>query len=327
MAPFIGTVHRELVKQIVAREKEINGAAEAHARTQKILATLENDPTNPDANQAAGEYFCFVKGDWGKGIPMLALGNDETLKTLAQNDLRGATSPHEQVALGDGWWSLAQSQEGERSATLLLRAGSWYRAAKAGLSSGLTLTKVAKRLDEIEKIGRPVAEAKPGKSGTAGPVGVIADAVVLWNTRNGSHGDRGTLSCNLVLRHGESTVWEKKGIRMPWSAKLNPSVVVQLPKPKKAFDILRVEVVAWHKTSGGFSEIQVYRGKENIARSRPVRASATAQAKHGGPTRFAPNKIADGIIQETKNYVGYWLLPHSTPGWIEIDFSGSPRKR
>ena len=149
----------QLVKQIAARDKTVKEMAEAHAKAQEALATLESNPTDPAANQAVGEYFCFVKGDWGKGIPMLALGSDEALRTLAQKDLKGASLPNEQVELGDGWWELAHSHKGERREMLLLRAGNWYDAAKAGLSTGLTLAKVEKRLEEIEKIGRPAPKA------------------------------------------------------------------------------------------------------------------------------------------------------------------------
>ena len=36
----------------------------------------------PPANLTVGKYYCFQKGDWEKGLPMLALGQDETLKAL-----------------------------------------------------------------------------------------------------------------------------------------------------------------------------------------------------------------------------------------------------
>ena len=148
----------QLVKQIVARDRAVKEMAGAYETAQKALATLEDDPTNSDANQVAGEFFCFFKKDWMKGIPMLALGSDVALKTLAQKDLKGASSPNEQVELGDGWWELAQTHEGDRRDILLLRAGSWYAAGKAGVS-GLTLDKVDKRLKEIGRIGRPAPEA------------------------------------------------------------------------------------------------------------------------------------------------------------------------
>ncbi|MBC8872574.1 MAG: hypothetical protein H8E44_24330 [Planctomycetes bacterium] len=132
----------QLVKRIADRAKEVKEAADAYGRVRKVLATLENDPADADANQVAGEYSCFVKGDWKKGIPMLALGSDEALKVLAQKELKGAGSPEEQAELGDGWWDMAQTRQGGQRETLLLHAGRWYREAKPGLSSALTLDKI-----------------------------------------------------------------------------------------------------------------------------------------------------------------------------------------
>lgn len=307
-----------LVKEIVARLKVIDEAKAGYAEYEKAVARLEESPTDPDANLSAGRYLCLVKGDWEKGIPMLALGSDEALKAVARKDLKGASSAAEQVTLGDGWWELAQTRE-DGQKEMLLRAGSWYDEAKAGSLSGLALTKVQKRLEEIERFGRPIAEARPRGVRAAGRVKVTADKVVLWNTRNSSHMDRGAVSCNLMLGYRGSTVWFKKGIRMPWNAKTNPSLVVQLPK--KVFDTVRVEVIAWHVSGGGLSEIEVFHDEQNIARGRPARASGQMDA------RFAPSSVTDGIVQENENYVGYWLLPDSSPGWIEIDFSDVARKK
>ena len=49
--------------------------------------TLEKTPDNPAANLVLGKYFSFVKGDWAKGVPMLALGKDEDFSALAKQDL------------------------------------------------------------------------------------------------------------------------------------------------------------------------------------------------------------------------------------------------
>jgi len=154
-----------LVKQFAACDKEIKEGAEAYAGIQAALAKLETDPTNPAANQAVGEYFWFVKGDPEAGILMLALGDDKALKTMAYKDLKGAGSTDEHVELGDGWWDVAQSHEGKRKELLLMRAGGWYGAAKPKLSPGLTLAKVEKRLEQIERIGPPVAATGPSESG------------------------------------------------------------------------------------------------------------------------------------------------------------------
>lgn len=168
----------QLVKQIVARDKAFKKMAEVYAKAQEALVALEEDPTDPEANQAAGEYFCFVKGDWAKGIPMLALGSDDTLKALAQKDLKGADAPDEQVEIGDGWWELAQTEQGDQREAMLLRASGWYGEAKAKLSSGLILTKVTRRLEDIAKIGRPAP--KPPAARNARPP--LPDGAVLVMT-------------------------------------------------------------------------------------------------------------------------------------------------
>ncbi len=148
----------QLAKQIAARDSEIKEAAKAHEKIQAVLAKLEREPTDPAANQAAGAYFCFDKGDWARGIPMLALGSDATLKNLAVKDLEGATSPETQIALGDGWWELAGAREGKERDLLLVRAGYWYKQAQANLRSALDRVRIEKRLKEIAKTGHPIPE-------------------------------------------------------------------------------------------------------------------------------------------------------------------------
>ena len=126
---------------------------------RKALNVLENKPTDPAANLAAGRHLCFVKGNWVRGVPMLALGSDAALKAAAIKDLPGADSADQQAAIGDASWDVAETKQGQERDTLQLRrilvstsraelAGE-FRAegkqrleelAKAGLSS---------RLDEI----------------------------------------------------------------------------------------------------------------------------------------------------------------------------------
>jgi len=155
----------QLVKRIVAQDKAIEQMAEAYARARKALVTLENDPANSEANQVAGEYFCFVKADWEKGIPMLALGSDEGLKALAVKELRGANSAQEQVALGDAWWDNAQTKADPAKESLMLRAGFWYRQAEPDLGTGLTQVKIERRLAELAALGReePESPERPPK--------------------------------------------------------------------------------------------------------------------------------------------------------------------
>jgi len=48
---------------------------------------------------AVGSYRCFMRNQWNKGIPMLALGNNPALKDLAVKELKGVTDAGEQAKL------------------------------------------------------------------------------------------------------------------------------------------------------------------------------------------------------------------------------------
>ena len=140
----------QLVKQVVARNKEVEEAAEAHAEIKDALLRLEDNPVDPDANLAVARYYCFVKANWNRGVPMLALSPDGKLKELAVKELRGVSSAEEQVALGDGWWKMASVSEGGVQKRLEKRADYWYRKALPQLT-GLMKDRVEKRLVTTEE--------------------------------------------------------------------------------------------------------------------------------------------------------------------------------
>ena len=139
-----------LVKKIVARMKEVEESEKAYAEYRTALDRLDEKPTDPQANLMVGRYLCLVKDDWEKGVPMLALGSDEALKAVASKELEGSASATAQVALGDGWWDLAEGTDGEAKRALLKRAAHWYRQAAPTLTQLLKL-KVEKRIQSIEQ--------------------------------------------------------------------------------------------------------------------------------------------------------------------------------
>jgi hypothetical protein len=156
-----------LARQLIVLGKEVERVAKAHEKVQDALATLERKPADPDANQAAGEYFCFSKGDWNKGVAMLALGSDPVLKELGRKELEGAGSPEEQAKMGDGWWDAAAERRGLQRDAMMRRAGFWYEQARPKVTAVLLSAKLSKRLEEIAKLGPPgVAQAAP----SGGPV-------------------------------------------------------------------------------------------------------------------------------------------------------------
>ncbi len=147
-----------LAKRILARLKEIENRKAAYGEYEKAMGRLGESPTDPEANLAAGRYVCLTKGDWDRGIPMLALGSDPALKALAVKELKGAASAEAQAALGDGWWDLAQTKEGRERESFLLRAGHWYQQAQADVTSALMKAKLQKRLEEISEIEQAAAQ-------------------------------------------------------------------------------------------------------------------------------------------------------------------------
>jgi len=76
-----------IVKQVQGQAGEI----EAFRRTQEAVArareTLKSKPDDADAALVLGKHLSFLKGDWAKGLPLLAKSSDAKLKQLATKDL------------------------------------------------------------------------------------------------------------------------------------------------------------------------------------------------------------------------------------------------
>ncbi len=137
-----------LVKYMEDCKARLEKASREKKAEADLLARLNVSPDNAEANLALGKLYCFVRGDWEKGIPMLALGSDATLKKLAQKELERPFDGENAMRLGDGWWDLAHSGAREENGPSLARAAYWYRLAQPQLT-GLLQVKVEKRLAEI----------------------------------------------------------------------------------------------------------------------------------------------------------------------------------
>ena len=145
------TKDKDLIQDVLAKNKDVEALANAFADVQEAMATVKQNPNDPEANLAVGKYLCFTKSDWKKGVPMLALGNDSKLKNVATQDLKEAASSTEQVKLGDNWWSYAEIQKGILQKRVQGRAAYWYRQALPGLT-GMVKDEVKKRLKESESL-------------------------------------------------------------------------------------------------------------------------------------------------------------------------------
>jgi hypothetical protein len=134
-----------LIQSTAATAREVKIAETAHSAIAIQLAALTAKPTDPDANLKVGEYFCFIKGDWDRGLPLLALSNNLELKALATREIASVVDPADQVKLADAWWNVAEKGATTDKLQIEQHAGLWYSRALPNLS-GLAKAKVEARL-------------------------------------------------------------------------------------------------------------------------------------------------------------------------------------
>ncbi len=142
------TKDAELRKAAAARLADVKKVEHLWKEARLAAAALEQDPRDQAANLTYGSYLCLTHGDWAQGLPLLAKGTDGKLNAAARLDLQPAADPAAQVLVGDAWWSLANDDKSPGKTLLLERAGHWYQQAAPHLT-GLTQTRIEKRLQEI----------------------------------------------------------------------------------------------------------------------------------------------------------------------------------
>lgn len=137
-----------LIKQSIAWSKEVDATKEAFASIGTWIDELKKRPDDGVASLHVGKFWCFVKKDWGNGLPLLASCEDAKLKAIAEADLTNPTAATDQEKLADQWWEYADSFEPVQKARIRERAVFWYKRALPELS-GLNRAKVENRLNEV----------------------------------------------------------------------------------------------------------------------------------------------------------------------------------
>jgi hypothetical protein len=136
------------LKRLAATNREIEDLERQYYRDVKpAMEVLKRTPEDPTANFVVGKYLS-LRGNWEKGLPMLTLGSDSELKSLATADLKSPTDGSEQKRLADEWWNFASKHE-EFRASARQRASEWYRKALPVLT-GLEKEVATKRIAETE---------------------------------------------------------------------------------------------------------------------------------------------------------------------------------
>jgi serine/threonine protein kinase len=158
-----GLRDKDLTQRLKEYRERLAKAGRNLEELREAQASLAKDPQDPQANLVVGQYFCFTKGDWQKGLPLLAVGSDERLKGLAEREISVLSHPPSATGmpaapsnpqspipnpleLADGWWAVADTDRRGRSNRIKIHAGQWYRQVSAALPPGLVRNNVEKRL-------------------------------------------------------------------------------------------------------------------------------------------------------------------------------------
>ena len=139
------TKDRFLINTSQKLRKEVSYLRSEYRKVRKWI-----DKPGSGGEEAVGVFFCFVKGDWDRGLPLLARARDESLKALAEKDLADPSEGREQVEVGDGWWKLADKERNSwKKKNLLARVRHWYERALPS-QTGIVRLRLDKRLEDME---------------------------------------------------------------------------------------------------------------------------------------------------------------------------------
>jgi WD40 repeat protein len=194
-----------LVAGIRKRHDEVEKMRETFARWKPFADRLVKNPDDPQASQEMGAYYALMRGNWERGLPLLAR-TEGPFQALARRDLAEPQQFRDQLGVADGWHAIALREPRNQplANNALLRAYHWYQQALSDADAA-SRTAIEKKLQEITE--RLPAELRIGEiagewkrcEGHFGPVYAAAfspdgrkavsagaDGVLrLWDTRTG----------------------------------------------------------------------------------------------------------------------------------------------
>ena len=172
------------------------------------------DPEDPEVNLVLGRFYGLVKGNWEAGLSHLARSSSKTLEEMAKRDLAAPSVTADRVAVGDGWWALAEAERGIYRRGLVGRAVYWYRKAVPQLQ-GLSTARVRLRLDKRLAEARKVFKGWPSLSNPPTPKGsgiVLRQGEKLPGKRSPMIGNRAlTVTASIESVEGDGVIVSQGG--------------------------------------------------------------------------------------------------------------------
>jgi hypothetical protein len=130
-----------------ASNKSVSEMKAAFEKARKAEELLASAPEDPNANLVWGEWLCFQKGRWDRGLGFLTKAPNSPVKTMALKEFSSSAELGSLMEVADGWWELAEREtRPARRAQLTAHARSIYTAALPK-SGGEVRAKIGKRLE------------------------------------------------------------------------------------------------------------------------------------------------------------------------------------
>jgi hypothetical protein len=157
-----------LVTTMRKKQDEIVRLQKEFARWEPFANRLTKIADDAEANLEMGKYYALVKGNWERGLPLLAKGSPGALKNLAAGDIAAPEASKAKKAVALGWYLLATNKASDPAMTTqaLLRAFHWYQENLADASDSERIN-IEGKLKDINnllpaayRIGEITAELK-----------------------------------------------------------------------------------------------------------------------------------------------------------------------
>lgn len=149
-----------LAQAIDEQQKRLETLQGVYPAAKAAAKALEQAPGDPGANLELGRFYCLAKGDWDKGLPLLAKGSQGPLPPLAAKLAAQRDDVATQLAMADVWYSLASKERGGMKLLVTGAANYWYEQAMPRLT-GLDLARVEERLAGETGTGRETRAKAP----------------------------------------------------------------------------------------------------------------------------------------------------------------------
>jgi hypothetical protein len=129
---------------------EIKAYQKNQEKLEPLLSRIRANPSDTEALEAVGSFYCFERENWDQGLPFLARMDAGRLCQLARLDLAAGDDGAKLLECADGWTAFAEGKPKPIQVSCLKRAQQRYEKAMPSLA-GLAKARVAEALTGISK--------------------------------------------------------------------------------------------------------------------------------------------------------------------------------